>query len=48
MNRRHFVKLCAATATAVTAAPKALATTSDHYVLFDPVQLVTPDDGPPL
>ena len=46
MNRRHFVKLCAATATAVTAAPEALATTSDHYVLFDPVQLVTPDNAP--
>ena len=46
MNRRHFVKLCAATATTVTAAPEALATTSDHHVLFDPVQLVTPDNAP--
>ncbi|HIG15700.1 MAG TPA: hypothetical protein EYQ32_14795 [Gammaproteobacteria bacterium] len=46
MNRRHFVKLCAATATAVTGAPEALATTSDHHVLFDPVQLVTPDNAP--
>ncbi len=46
MNRQHFVKLCAATATVVTAAPEALATTSDHYVLFDPVQLVTPDNAP--
>ena len=46
MNRRHFVKLCAATATAVTGAPEALATTSDHHILFDPVQLVTPDNAP--
>ena len=46
MNRRHFVKLCAATATTVAGAPEALATTSDHHALFDPVQLVTPDNAP--